>query len=189
VLTDAESLKDDRVFTSIAAYVTNEALAEQDTVTSIAVITDAESLADTAAGSSLAIFTDKEALADLTALTSVTVLTDAEALKDDNVFTSVAVPTENWKLISSGLSGVSYDQAGSVIIPSVEIIVFKNSDDSVYYRGTTDASGYWFTQADPNFTYWMTYWKGVTTGDRSANVGWRTDRAIASVDTVIATGT
>ncbi len=158
-------------------------------MSTLASFLQAATIADLRDFLSTASFTQVEALAQTDGFSSVASFVGASTLADLGALLSSITATANWKLISSGLSGVSYEQTGNTAIPGVEVLVFRDDTNILYATQVTDAQGYWFIVADPNFAYWISYWKGVTTGDRSENVAWRTDRALAPVDTVIATGT
>jgi hypothetical protein len=165
-----------------------EALADTQTVAVAATIAGNAALAETQLLAAVLTVTGREALAETAVLSALATLTQSEATADHGDVPAVLTTSANWKLISSGLSGVAYDIAGVETIPGAEVIVFDNVDDTVFARLTTDAVGSWFTQANPNDLYWITYWKG-SLPDRTGNVFARTDRAIAPTDTVIATGT
>lgn len=167
-----------------------EALAESTILNTIASLTANEAFAVAQLVNTIATITGSDALAEIQSLLSSTTLTRSEALAEIKSFLSSITGSGPWRLISSGLSGVAYDSAGVNVIPGVQVLVFEDPANTVVAQFVTDAAGYWFTQADPNKRYWISYWAGnLPPGDISGNLSWRTDRYIAPVDTVIDTGT
>jgi len=149
----------------------------------------AESVVDAATNTVAIIVTGIESLADagVNPLGVAQAALEALAQRDD-AFLSL-VGSGPWQLVSPGLSGTAYDATGSTPIPDVEVVVFRDDTNAVVVTRTTDALGQWAADLDPAFTYWVSYWKGTGPPGDPDNTGWRTDKYLETVETVVDTGT
>jgi hypothetical protein len=178
-----ESVAEALGLTSVAAFAQAERLADVGSFASVAVPTQAERIADIGALTSAALLAIADAVADRSDLVTIAVLTQSESLKDVSTVTTIVVPVQQWKRISSGLSGHAYDSTGTNPIAGAQVLVFDD-DNNLLDQHTTDGSGYWFMEADPNVLYWISYWL-----DGATQLQDETERHIAPVDTIVESGT